>query len=673
MTLIYGSRGRLLLKKKNSLQLRAIIGVSVIFVILISSVTYIEYINSKKLILASMESSGKQTVTIHSQNLSSWIKSRLSQVEVIANTQLVSSMNYNDIIPYFQREQKNYNGVFNSIGISDTSGKLTMQNNVTIDISSEDTFPQVMQGKEIISDPFKDKQNPSDLIISMECPIRDVKDNKVIGLVSGASLVSTVFKENTDFHIGQTDKVYILSSNGDVLFSQDSQQNNDTNFLKDSNSEFSGLVKEALSKDSFFGQFKDADGTKMLFSSRVEGTDWYMLLEVPTKEYTSNLNSLLYLIIMVSVLAIIFLIAILTIILKNFFNRLLKVSIIAEEVAEGNLISSLPESSDELGRINITFNKMICNLKNIIIKIKDVSEVVIQSSNSYKNVSLEVIEESKNIKQSIETLTLGAKNTAEEIQNITVSVNDMETKSKELVEISTNIDKMIAETKDKTLNGSKNLNITVKLLDNMEESVNLSSSAVTELSEKSKAIANITTTITAISEQTNLLALNASIEAARAGEHGKGFAVVAEEVRQLAEQSAVATQEISNEIQDIQNRVENAVASMNDSINFVGLGTKSIDNILAIFSGIEEEIDRIKFMSFNISEIAKVLLGNNEKIFEAVSNTSAISEEAVASALSFQEMINKQEKMFLNLKGASEHLDELSASLSGEICKFKIN
>ena len=95
--------------------------------------------------------------------------------------------------------------------------------------------------------------------------------------------------------------------------------------------------------------------------------------------------------------------------------------------------------------------------------------------------------------------------------------------------------------------------------------------------------------------------------------------------------------------------------------------------ISVVFSEIEGEIDRVKDMSSSISGIAKVLLEENKKIFESVSNTSAISEESVASAVYVQEMVNRQEVIFLNLKEASEHLDELSASLSGEISKFRIN
>jgi methyl-accepting chemotaxis protein len=206
----------------------------------------------------------------------------------------------------------------------------------------------------------------------------------------------------------------------------------------------------------------------------------------------------------------------------------------------------------------------------------------------------------------------------------------------------------------------------------MKESVNISAEVINDLAEKSKNIANITTTISSISEQTNLLALNASIEAARAGENGKGFSVVAEEVRKLAEQSSESTQGISSEIQQIQEQVANAVAVMKDSIDYMGLSTSSIDNISSTFSGIEKEIENIKLMSLSISEIAKSLLVENKNINEAVSNTSAISEESVASTVCFEEMIDKQGTIFLNLKKASEDLDELSISLSKELSKFRI-
>jgi|GEM_PF-1933306 Methyl-accepting chemotaxis protein len=660
------------MKKQNSLQFKAISIISFIFILLISIVTIICYTNSKKSILSSLENSGKQTVTIHAQNLSSWVKSRLSQVEVIANTELVANMNYDQILAYFQREQKNYNGIFNSLGIGDTKGKLILQNNVVLDINSESTFPMVMQGKEIISNPFQDKQNPSDWIISMECPVKDVKSNNVVGLVSGACLVSTVFKENTSFHLGKTDKVYILNKDGTVLFHPDSKLINNSNFLKGSNSEYSSLIKQAISKDSFSGQFKDNNETKILFSSKVEGTDWYLFLEVPTKEYMESVNSLLYSSIIAAIFAIVLLIIILTFLMKYFFNSLLKVSTIAEKVAEGDLVNYLPETSDELGRFNATFNKMIENLKGIILKVRNVSDVVSQSSKDYKEISFKVVEGGKNIQESIVNLAAGAKITADEISNITTYVSDMEKQSKELVEISVNIDNMILETRDSTFNGSKNLNSAVDLLNNMKESILLSSKVITKLSEKSKNIENITTAIASISEQTNLLALNASIEAARAGEQGKGFSVVAEEIRKLAEQSSNSTQEISKEVLQIQDQVLEAATTMKESINYMELGTGSIGNISSIFNQIESEIEGVKNVSSNVSEIAKRLLNENENIYKAISNTSAISEEAAANTASAEEIVNEQEKMFLELETASKELENLSVVLFNEISKFKI-
>lgn len=659
------------MRKNNSLQIKAILSISIIFAVLISIVTIVSYSSSKKLILSSLENSGKQTITVHSQNLSSWVKSRLSQVEVIANTEVVNGMDKNKVITYFKREKNNYNGVFNSLGISDTSGKLTMQNDVNIDIGSEDTFPKVMQGEEVISDPFKAKEDPSQWIISMECPIKDVNNNKVKGLVSGACLVSTVFKENTNFHLGKTDNVYILKKDGTVLFHKNSKFINSSNFLKSSNKDYVNLLKQGINKENFYGEFKDASGTKKLFSAHISGTNWYMFLEVPTEEYVSSVNSLLYLATIITIFAIIVLIIILTIILKYFFNKLLRVSLAAERVAKGDLTNYLPESQDELGRFNATFNKMTKELKGIILKLKNVTGVINESSQNYTNVSLTAIEGGKSIQESIKSLSLGAKVTSEEISNITTYVSDMEKQSKELVDISINIDDMIKDTKDSTKIGSTSLKKTINILDEMKKSILVSSDVITKLSERSKTIASITTTIADISGQTNLLALNASIEAARAGENGKGFSVVAEEVRKLAEQSSSSSEEISKEILQVQAQISEAFQTMKQSIGFMHQGTSSMDSISMIFEEIEEQVEKVKDVSSNVSEIAKILLDQNENIYNAISNTSAASEEMAANTVSAEETVNTQEAVFLKLEAASKELQNISISLKDEISKFK--
>jgi methyl-accepting chemotaxis protein len=351
----------------------------------------------------------------------------------------------------------------------------------------------------------------------------------------------------------------------------------------------------------------------------------------------------------------------------------LKVSLIAEKVANGDLASYLPETSDELGKFNATFNKMIENLKGIIIKLRNVSNVVMESSKNYKDVSFQVVEGGKNVQESIENLALGAKIAAKEISNITTYISSMEEQSKELVEISMNIDVMILETKDKTSKGSKNLNSAVELLNNMKDSILASSKVITKLSERSKTIENITTVIASISEQTNLLALNASIEAARAGENGKGFSVVAEEIRKLAEESSNSTQDISKEILQIQHQVSETVITMKESIKYMESGTSSMGNISIIFVEIEDKIGKVKDVSSNVSEIAKMLLNQNKNIHEAISNTSEISEEAAANTACAEEIVKNQEKMFLELKIASKHLEEISSVLSTEISKFKID
>jgi methyl-accepting chemotaxis protein len=125
---------------------------------------------------------------------------------------------------------------------------------------------------------------------------------------------------------------------------------------------------------------------------------------------------------------------------------------------------------------------------------------------------------------------------------------------------------------------------------------------VAKLGESSAEIGNIIKVITSIAQQTNLLALNATIEAARAGEAGKGFAVVASEVKELAKQTAKATEDISRKIEAIQTDTKGAVAAIEQIGNIINQ-INDIQNTIA--SAVEEQTATTGEISRNVVEAAK--------------------------------------------------------------------
>ncbi len=129
---------------------------------------------------------------------------------------------------------------------------------------------------------------------------------------------------------------------------------------------------------------------------------------------------------------------------------------------------------------------------------------------------------------------------------------------------------------------------------------------VAKLGESSAEIGNVIKVITSIAQQTNLLALNATIEAARAGEAGKGFAVVANEVKELAKQTAKATEDISRKIEAIQGDTKGAVEAIGKISSIINQ-INDIQNTIA--SAVEEQTATTGEISRNVNEAAK---GSNE-------------------------------------------------------------
>ena len=171
---------------------------------------------------------------------------------------------------------------------------------------------------------------------------------------------------------------------------------------------------------------------------------------------------------------------------------------------------------------------------------------------------------------------------------------------------------------------------------------------VAKLGESSAEIGNVIKVITSIAQQTNLLALNATIEAARAGEAGKGFAVVANEVKELAKQTARATEDISRKIEAIQGDTKGAV----EAIAQIGKIINQINDIQnTIASAVEEQTATTGEISRNVAEAA---LGSAEiaenitgvaqaaqSTTEGASNTKNSADELTKIALDLQKLVSE--------------------------------
>jgi methyl-accepting chemotaxis protein len=158
------------------------------------------------------------------------------------------------------------------------------------------------------------------------------------------------------------------------------------------------------------------------------------------------------------------------------------------------------------------------------------------------------------------------------------------------------------------------------------------------LADKSAEIGKIVDFISSIAEQTNLLALNAAIEAARAGEHGRGFAVVAEEIRKLAEGSAMSTKQITQIIKDVQRETLSLGESMNKGILEIKNGVNVAEESKQVFKKIRESNEVLnKYINENNESISDIVnisqnIRNSSNNIVDVSKTFSLSSEGVASA-----------------------------------------
>jgi methyl-accepting chemotaxis protein len=191
--------------------------------------------------------------------------------------------------------------------------------------------------------------------------------------------------------------------------------------------------------------------------------------------------------------------------------------------------------------------------------------------------------------------------------------------------------------------GNETVKQTVAKIDAIASSTAEVAKSIQDLHELSSRIGKITNVITGIAEQTNLLALNAAIEAARAGEHGRGFAVVADEVRKLAEQSANATNEINELINQVQvgigiadSTMQHGVKEVEDGVQLASEAGQALANIIASINEAVGMIEDIQEGSKQESEGMEQVAASNEQITSTTQQIAAATQELAQIANQMQ-------------------------------------
>ena len=229
-------------------------------------------------------------------------------------------------------------------------------------------------------------------------------------------------------------------------------------------------------------------------------------------------------------------------------------------------------------------------------------------------------------------------------------------------------------TSSSAADGARMTHETAEGMRKIKKAMDVVSSRVTDLGERSGEIGRIVATIDDIAAQTNLLALNAAIEAARAGEQGRGFAVVADEVRKLAERSSVATREIASIVGGIQTGVREAVSAMQLGTKEVEAGNKlasdaggALDNILERSQKVGTQVEQILQSAHQLDSLSSGMVEAIERINRIVEQNAAATEEMTASSETVSKLIESSAGVAEENSAASQQVSASVEEMSAQV------
>lgn len=314
-------------------------------------------------------------------------------------------------------------------------------------------------------------------------------------------------------------------------------------------------------------------------------------------------------------------------------------------------------SKDEIGVLALTFNSFIRNLQAMIGNIATNATTLNASSGDLTAIAQQISsasdatsERSGNVSKAAAKMSTNMNSVADASQKATANMAGVASAAEEM---SATVNEI-----------AKNSEMARTITNEAVSKANETSARVDALGNAARDISKVTEVITEISEQTNLLALNATIEAARAGEAGKGFAVVANEIKELARQTATATQEIKSKIEGIQDTTSSTVVEIQDITKVIN----EVNDIVAtIAAAVEEQSVSTQEIAKNVSQAAHGIEDVNQNVGEGSIVAGNIAQDIQEVNQASSEMASSSS----HLSNKATELSALAERLNEMVGKFK--
>lgn len=474
--------------------------------------------------------------------------------------------------------------------------------------------------------------------------IQDILDNAQI---SDNSIKGFVLEDGSQ----------VLSGDSDIKFA-------DTDFYQ-----------EALAGENLHGSKEVSyEGADYLFTySRIEGTNMLVCAMVPQKEIMAGAQAILrYTLIAVAICAVIA-IVVGSVLASGISKAIRKVNRVLKKTSDGDLTGQISmKRKDEFNVLSSSITNMIGSMKDLILKMTNVSGHVSDSAVQVGTNSEVLLEVTKDITEAVDYINSGISQQAQDTESCLEQMNGLAERINVVHENTDEISEIAQEAQEAIENG---MVIVANLGEKVQGTTEVTETIIREIRELSKesiAINSIIGTINEIAEQTNLLSLNASIEAARAGEAGRGFAVVSEEIRKLAEQSGNAGNQIGEIINHIQERLAATIETAGLAGESVAFQTEALNNTVDVFKNISQQVSKLAEDVEKITQSVGGIEQAKEDTMNAIESISTTSNQTESASEELARSTEKQLQAVEVLNDAVKQLQMDAEDLDTSVSIFKV-